>query len=146
MYLIFDRYRDYSLKGQTRLETLGQYARAHTLTMDTSVPTRETSLKAPRAKVPMIILNTRALLDHYTSIKCQNTLIVTCRDSIPIQSVVLKFCKEIWKLHMRKQMLLYLNRFIQQRSQGKSRISKLYVMTQTSSCCYFNICHPEMDG
>ena len=86
MYLIFDRYRGYSIKGQTRLETLGQYARAHTLTMDTPVPTRETSLKASRAKVPMIILNTRALLDHCTSIKCQNTLIVTGQDSIPIQT------------------------------------------------------------
>ena len=113
VYLIFDRYRDYSIKGQTRLETLGQYARVHTLTMDTPVPTRETSLKASRAKVPMIILNTRALLDHYTSIKCQNTLIVTGQDSIPIQT---EHCIKILQRDMEttheEQMLLYLSRFI----------------------------------
>ena len=62
-----------SIKGQTRLERLGQYARTHTLTMDTTLPTRETTLKATRTKVQLINLITKALLDRCTSIKCQNT-------------------------------------------------------------------------
>ena len=87
MYLIFDRYRDYSIKGQTRLERLGQYPRSHALTMETPLPTRETTLKAIRTKADHLInLVTRALLDHCTSIKCQKTLIVTGQDSIPIQT------------------------------------------------------------
>ena len=84
VYLIFDRCRDYSIKGHTRLERLGQYARTDTLTMDAPLPTREITLKATRTKVQMINLTTRALLDNCTSIKCQNTLIVTSQDSIPI--------------------------------------------------------------
>ena len=86
MCLIFDRYRDYSIEGQTRLERLGQYARTHTLTMDTPLPTRETTLKATRTKVQMINLITRALLVHCASIRFQNTLIVTGQDNIPIQT------------------------------------------------------------
>ena len=86
VYLIFDRYRNYSIKGQTRLEKLSLYARTHILTMDTPLPTRETTLKALSTKVQLINLITRALLDHCTSIKCQNTLIVTGQDSILIQT------------------------------------------------------------
>ena len=57
--------------------------------------------------------------------------------------MVLKFCKEIWKLRMSKQMILYHNIFIWQSSQGKSRISRLNVMTQTISCCYFILMWPR---
>ena len=72
--------------GQTRLEILGQYARTHTLTMDTPLPTRETTLKATRTKVQKINLITRTMLDHCTSIKSQNTLIVTGQYNIPMQT------------------------------------------------------------
>ena len=77
MYLISDRYRAYSIKRKTRLEKLGQYSRTHTLTMDTPLPTGETTLKVTRTEEQMINLIARALLDHRTSIKCQNTMIVT---------------------------------------------------------------------
>ena len=80
--LIFDRYRDYCIRGQTRLKRLGQYARIHTLT----ILLYPTTLKATRTKVPMINLITRSLLDHCTSTKYQNTLAVTGQDSIPIQT------------------------------------------------------------
>ena len=86
VYLIADRYRAYSIKRKTRLEKLGQYARTHTLTMDTPLPTRETTLTVQRTKVQKINLIARALLDHRTSIKCQNTLIVIGQDNIPIQT------------------------------------------------------------
>ena len=86
MHLIFDRYRYYSIKGQIKLERLDQYARAHTLTMDTSLLTRETTLKATRTKVQMINLITKAFLDHFKSIKCHKKLIVTNQGSIPIQA------------------------------------------------------------
>ena len=86
VFLVVDRYRDCSIKGQTRLERLGQYARTHTLTMNNPLPTREKTLKATRTKVQLINLITRALLDHCTSTKCQNTLSVTGQGSIPIQT------------------------------------------------------------
>ena len=54
--------------------------------METPLPTRETTLKAIRTKVQLTNLVTRTLLDRCTSIKCQNTLIVTGQDSIPIQT------------------------------------------------------------
>ena len=72
--------------GQTRLEILGQYARTHTLTMDTPLPTRETTLKATRTKVEKINLITLSMLDHCIGIKSQNTLIVTGQDNIPMQT------------------------------------------------------------
>ena len=43
-------------------------------------------MKATRIKVQLLNLITRAFLDHCTSIKCQNTQIVTGKDSIPIQT------------------------------------------------------------
>ena len=54
--------------------------------MDTPLPTREATLKSIRTKVQLINLIARALLGHCTSIKCQNTLIVTGQASIPIQT------------------------------------------------------------
>ena len=54
--------------------------------MDTPLPTWETTLKATRTKLQLINLITWALLDHCTSIKCQNTLIATGQDSITIQT------------------------------------------------------------
>ena len=45
--------------------------------MDSPLPTRETTSKATGTKVQMISLITWALLDHCTSMKCQNTLLVT---------------------------------------------------------------------
>ena len=79
VYLIFHRCRVYSIKRQTRLERLGQYARTHTLTMDTSLPTRKATLEETRTKILLINFITRAILHHCTSIKCQNALIVTCQ-------------------------------------------------------------------
>ena len=58
----------------------------HTPTRDTPLPIREITFKATRTKVQMINLITRALLDHCTGIKCQNTLIVTGQDNISIQT------------------------------------------------------------
>ena len=58
----------------------------HTPTRDTPLPIREITSKATRTKVQMINLITRALLDHCTGIKCQNTLIVTGQDNISIQT------------------------------------------------------------
>ena len=43
-------------------------------------------MKATRTKLQLINLVTQALLDHCTSIKCQNTLIATGQDSITIQT------------------------------------------------------------
>ena len=43
-------------------------------------------MKAARTKVQLSNLITKSLLDHCTTIKCQNTLIVTGQDSIPIQT------------------------------------------------------------
>ena len=54
--------------------------------MDTPLPIRETTLKAKRTKIQLIDFMASALLDHYINIKCQNTLIVTGQDSIPIQA------------------------------------------------------------
>ena len=65
--------------------------------MDTPLPTKLITLKATRTKIQLINLITRALLDHCTSIKCQNTLIVTGQDSIPIQT---EHCIEILQRDM----------------------------------------------
>ena len=42
-------------------------------------------MQTPRTKVQLINSITRAFLDHCASIKCQNALIATGQDSIPIQ-------------------------------------------------------------
>ena len=52
--------------------------------MDTTLPTRKTTFRATRTKIQLINLITRDLLDHCTSIKCQNTLTVTSQDSMLI--------------------------------------------------------------
>ena len=54
VYLIFDRYREFSIKSDTRQERLDQYRSFHTLTETNPLPSKEVVLRVTKTKVQLI--------------------------------------------------------------------------------------------
>ena len=82
VYLIFDRYRDYSIKGQKRLKQLGQHLRSHVLTLDTPLTSKEMTLKCTRTKIQLINIICNGLLDQFTKSRCQKPSVITGQDDV----------------------------------------------------------------
>ena len=83
VFLTFDRYRDYSIKGQTRLKRLGNHLRTHVLTLETPLPPKEMTLKSSKTKIQLINLICDSLLNYFTIKKCQQSLFITGQDDVP---------------------------------------------------------------
>ena len=66
-YLIFDRNRDYNIKGQTRLKRLRQHLCSHAL----ALPLKEITPKFTRTKIKLINITCDELLDHFIKSRCQ---------------------------------------------------------------------------
>ena len=77
IYLIFDRYRYYRIKGQTRLKQSGQHLRSHVLTLDTTSPSEEITLKSTRTKMQLLSIACNNFLDHFNKSRRQKPLIIT---------------------------------------------------------------------
>ena len=69
VFLIFDRYRDFSIKGQTRLKRLGNHLRTHVITLETPLPPKEMTLKSSKTKIQLINLICNSLLNHFMIMK-----------------------------------------------------------------------------
>ena len=69
VYLIFDRYRDYSIKSDTRAERLGRVRRSHSLAVGSPLPSKDTTLKTTATKVQLIMLIANDLLSHFLESK-----------------------------------------------------------------------------
>ena len=93
VYLIFDRYRDYSIKGNGRLKRLGQHLCSHVLTLDSPLPSKEMTLKSTRTKIQLINIICNEFLDHFSESRCQKPLIITGQDDVPTLLIHTIACK-----------------------------------------------------
>ena len=54
VYLIFDRYKEFSIKSNTRQERLHQFLCSHTPNKTSPLPSKEVTLRVTKTKVQLI--------------------------------------------------------------------------------------------
>ena len=88
IYLAFDRYVGSSIKSATRLQRIGNIKRSHKITMETPLPTKETSLSSNKTKESLIELIAGELINRFNkSFENSNKkLIITSKSEFPKQS------------------------------------------------------------
>ena len=83
VYLIFDRYRDNSIKNCTRYGRLSSVCTEIDLTLDTPLPTQNTVLKFTKNKVKLIRLLVEFISQNVGELN--NKLIITANDPVPVE-------------------------------------------------------------
>ena len=88
VYLAFDRYVDSNIKSATRLQRIGNIKRSHKISVETPLPTKETSLPSNKTKESLIELIAGELINWFNkSFENFNTsLIITSKSEFPKQS------------------------------------------------------------
>ena len=72
-------YRNYSIKGQTRLKQLCLHLHSHVLTLDSPLPSKEITMKSARTKLQLINIISNEFLDHFNKSRYKKPLIITSR-------------------------------------------------------------------
>ena len=67
VFLIFDRYHDYSVKGVTRQDRVGNARRSYNLSLSILLPSKEVTLHSTETKKQLIELLAERLLKVYTN-------------------------------------------------------------------------------
>ncbi|KAJ8317814.1 hypothetical protein KUTeg_004634 [Tegillarca granosa] len=88
VYLVFDRYRDYSIKGITRSVRGAGSVRVHQMSSSMPLPSQKSILSEPENKQQLIALICQDLLSNVSS---KHRLVVTGEEDIPME--VYKQCK-----------------------------------------------------
>ena len=86
VYLVFDRYRDYSIKSATRMARGDDTCRKHQLTLSTKLPSQKIILNGVHNKgqlIDLIIENLQLQKEIFKDF--QHKLVVTGRDTIPLE-------------------------------------------------------------
>ena len=96
VYLVFDRYMEYSIKDNTRNTRQKGASRQHRLTLTMLLPPQKVLLTVTQNKIQLIDLNVAALQKEKDQFKlCGQKLVVTGRDPIPVEinkGVVIRRC------------------------------------------------------
>ena len=85
VFLIFDRHHDYSIKGVTCQDHVGNARRSHNLSLPTPLPSKELILHSTQTKKQLIELLAEGLLKVYTNGPCEKKLVITSRSKCPVQ-------------------------------------------------------------
>ena len=83
VYLVFDRYHDYSIKSDTRQERLSQFRRSHNLSSSSPLPAKEIAMKVTDTKKQLIEMAKDDLLKNIPN--HLNKLIITAEAETPYQ-------------------------------------------------------------
>ena len=86
VFLIFDRYFDFSIKSDTRTERLGTFLRSHSLLLSSPLPLKETTLKSTKTKVQLIELISKEVIEYFSNTNNSKKLIVTSKADCPMQT------------------------------------------------------------
>ena len=85
IYLIFDRYYNFSIKSDTRQERRGAFLKDHKFTENTPLPSKEAALASTKNKVQLIEIIANRLLTAAASHNTINKLIITSANPTPTQ-------------------------------------------------------------
>ena len=83
VYLVFDRYFDFSIKDCTRQERLGKVSKKHAFLLSTILPSQSTVLTSTHNKVQLIEIVGKYLVNNVRN--NSNRLVITSRDFIPTE-------------------------------------------------------------
>ena len=83
VYLIFDRYKEFSIKSDTRQERLDQFRCSHTLNKTSPLPSKEITLCVTKTKVQLTEMAKVDLMGNFPV--CSNKFIITSKQDIPEQ-------------------------------------------------------------
>ena len=84
VYLLFDKYKKYSIKSDTRAERLGRIRRAFTLSSGSPLPSKDVALKTTATKVQLITLIANDLLSFF--LNSERKIVVTASEDCPEES------------------------------------------------------------
>ncbi|XP_066927982.1 uncharacterized protein [Clytia hemisphaerica] len=85
VFLIFDRYFKYSIKGATRDQRTGNISHNHILSLDSPLPTREIVMKSSKNKIQVIDIVSKYIIEMLTIHRFSKRFVVTCSEATPIQ-------------------------------------------------------------
>ena len=83
VYLIFDRYKEFSIKSDTRKERLDQFRCSHTLSKTYPLPSKEVTLRVTKTKVQLIEMVKADLMENLPVVS--NKFIITSKQDTPEQ-------------------------------------------------------------
>ena len=84
VFVIFDRYKEKSIKGNTRASRLHQ-SKKHVIALTTPLPSRDVVLNVTHNKEQLIEMITEELLDRTQGLLSPNNLVVTGKADIPVE-------------------------------------------------------------
>ena len=84
VYLLFDKYRQFSVKSHTGAERLGRIRRASKLSVGSPLPSKDVTMKTTATKVQLIALRANDLLSFFLSSK--RKIVVTANEEYPEES------------------------------------------------------------
>ena len=85
VFLIFDRYHDYCIKGVTRQGGVGNARRSHNLSLSTPLSSKEVTIYSTEKKKQLIKLLAEGLPKVYTNAPSQKKLVITSQSECPVQ-------------------------------------------------------------
>ena len=83
VYPIFDQYKEFYIKSDTRQESLDQFRCSHTLNKTSPLPSKEVTLCVTKTKVQLTELVKVDLMGNFPV--CSNKFIITSKQDIPQQ-------------------------------------------------------------
>ena len=83
VYLIFDRYKEFSIKSDTRQERSDQFRCSHTLSKTSPLPAKEVTLRVIKTKMQLIGMAKSDLMNNLPS--APNKLVITSQQDEPEQ-------------------------------------------------------------
>ena len=82
-YLIFDRYKEFSIKSDTRKERLDQFHCSHTFSKTSLLPSKEVTLRVTKTKVQLIEIVKADLMENLSVVSSK--FIITSKQDTPEQ-------------------------------------------------------------
>ena len=108
VYLVFDRYYDYSIKGVTRADRAKNIAFKHNLSLNTPLPSRPFALGSSHNKVQLIEITSEYVCSKVSGLSTPNRLFVTSANHVPklVHGGTIVNCDEMRTSHEEADIIL----------------------------------------
>ena len=86
VYLVFDRYFEFSIKSDTRTERINSLLRAHTLSLEGPLPRKDTCMSSNETKEQLINIISKELAVRMRTKKFTHKFVVTSKQPVPVET------------------------------------------------------------